>query len=515
MLATARSILAAAHAIDTGRAHIDDSTASSEPNWRFVDTSTEDSTAAPAVEIAAWVPQVEEPQVEEPQVEEPQVEEPQVEEPQVEPVEFSLDRDEMLINLKRLKFFVTKQTRRLKPILNNAVLRFGPVGATSLSATDLESALTLKTYAIWHRVDYEQGRHMIPIDTMVKILSSFGKGATLRATLSGNRASWTITDGTTTHIATVEGCEASAGADPDLYPELPVDMIDPDQTDPSWTIDSNSLHRGLCHTLPALDFESTRYALGSVAIELPAPSTYGAESWVVGCDGRRLHRAPLIVVAPYGGPHHPQVLLPGRPAALLTQLIKPKKTKKNESATAYDLNIRCDATSITINHPHWRLYARQQVGRYPRYRDAIPDPAKIEGRATVYRPDLVKACKAALLYRTDETKGIDLIFRDDRLKICRITAADMAEHKQNCDMHEQLHFRIPQFPTASINITSLYADLSGPDFWIVLDPLYLLESVESFPDDKIRIDWIDANNAVLITGYSRAQSVLMPLTKGE
>lgn len=149
-------------------------------------------------------------------------------------------------------------------------------------------------------------------------------------------------------------------------------------------------------TLFATENESSRYALGGVLLEFEADKIIA-----VGTDGRRLAKmeGPGHSVAD----HHSSdsmTIVPARAMHLMERALSDGDAEVRLSARANDVLLRT---------PRATIYSRLVEGRFPKWRDVIPDcqdHAKIDMTAG----PLFASVRQAAIVASDESRGVDLVF---------------------------------------------------------------------------------------------------------
>jgi hypothetical protein len=151
------------------------------------------------------------------------------------------------------------------------------------------------------------------------------------------------------------------------------------------SLDYHHLRRIADHVAVAADDESSRYALGGVMLEMPE----GAPLVAVATDGRRLHAARFTPDAAEGtllGPSS-ACIVPARLFAMTAKAIRAAARavlgvtgrRLDAAVTGEPVVLTCDGREITLD---WssdcgrvfvRTRARLIEGRFPRWRDCIPD----------------------------------------------------------------------------------------------------------------------------------------------
>jgi DNA polymerase-3 subunit beta len=221
----------------------------------------------------------------------------------------------------------------------------------------------------------------------------------------------------------------------------------------------------------AVDDESSRYALGAVLVEVKGESVT-----FVATDGRRLScvncEHDLAV-------DDSQTLVPARAMAIIARL----------AASAGDASVQLETTGkeIVATVGTATVKARLLDGRYPRWRDTLPDR---DARATtVSRADLLAATRAAAIVTSDESKGVQFVFSDGGIWL-HGQSAEKGESSVTCDVVEP-----------------------GDKATVKLDPLFVqqwLGGIDSEAEPEVEVEAVDAQSAVILRCGDNT-GVIMPL----
>jgi DNA polymerase-3 subunit beta len=335
-------------------------------------------------------------------------------------------------------------SRSTKPILRN--VRLGDGLATG---TDLEVKVDVEL------AGYDGPPLLLPHDRLKAILhEAVGAEVTLtphetKCVVKCGRGQWTL--------PTEDAAEY-----PTWVPEglKPVARFAPDQ-----------FVRAIHGVTYAADSESSRYALGSVLIEVKD----GVVCFVA-TDGRRLSLAKLDTDQAVDDS---ATLLPDRAAVLASRFI-----------TGDDVvEVDASGTDCVITHGSVTVTARLIQGRFPRWRDVIPtDRSALPTR--VARNELLAATRAAAIVTSEQSKGVDLKFSSKGITLSA-RSAESGESKVECEVLE-----------------------AGEPTTVKLDPQYLVDWLRGLPTDAepdIAISAVDKGSAVVLTLGEMFTGVVMPL----
>jgi DNA polymerase-3 subunit beta len=221
----------------------------------------------------------------------------------------------------------------------------------------------------------------------------------------------------------------------------------------------------------AVDDESSRYALGAVLVEVK-----GEVVTFVATDGRRLScvncEHDLAV-------DDSQTLVPARAMAIIARL----------AASAGDASVQLETTGkeIVATVGNVTVKARLLDGRYPRWRDTLPE--RDAKATTVSRADLLAATRAAAIVTSDESKGVQFVFSDGGIWL-HGQSAEKGESSVTCDVVE-----------------------AGDKATVKLDPLFVqqwLGGIDSEAEPEVEVEAVDAQSAVILRCGDNT-GVIMPL----
>jgi DNA polymerase-3 subunit beta len=221
----------------------------------------------------------------------------------------------------------------------------------------------------------------------------------------------------------------------------------------------------------AVDDESSRYALGAVLVEVK-----GEVVTFVATDGRRLScvncEHDLAV-------DDSQTLVPARAIAIIARL----------AAGCSDASVQLEATKneIVATVGNATVTARLLDGRYPRWRDTLPE--RDAKATTVSRADLLAATRAAAIVTSEESKGVQFVFSDGGIWL-QGKSAEKGESSVTCDVVE-----------------------AGDKATVKLDPLFVqqwLGGIDSEAEPEVEVEAVDAQSAVILRCGDNT-GVIMPL----
>ena len=232
-------------------------------------------------------------------------------------------------------------------------------------------------------------------------------------------------------------------------------------------------------TLFATDTESSRYALGGVLLEFD-----GDRVTAVGTDGRRLAKMEGSVesVGDYKGTDS-MTIVPSKSMQLIDRaLVADDETKVQIVARSNDILIK--ATNATI-------YSRLVDGRFPKWRDVIPD-ARDGSTIKMAVGPVFSAVRQAAVVSSDESRGIDFTFEKGSLVLSGLTA-DVGQSRV-------------ELPT----------EYEGDTIRLTLDNRFVSDFLKVLGNDQtFSMNVTDADSAALCATDDGYSYVLMPLARDQ
>lgn len=248
-------------------------------------------------------------------------------------------------------------------------------------------------------------------------------------------------------------------------------LWEPTDAKPVTGLPADQFVRAVRGVVFATDDDSSRFALGAVLIEVK-----GETVSFVATDGRRLS---LVECEHDLAVDDSQTLVPSRVMAILSRL-----------ATAdSDGSIQLEATGkeIVASVGTATVTARLIEGRFPRWRDVVPD-LDVQP-TTVLAEQLLSAVKAAAIVTTEQSRGIDFAFSDKGLWL-HGQSSEAGESSVTCDLVE-----------------------AGTGCTVKLDPRYVRQWLEGLPADgepTVSVQARDGQSAVILRTDCHT-GVVMPM----
>ena len=261
---------------------------------------------------------------------------------------------------------------------------------------------------------------------------------------------------------------------------------------PAWSVDGakpvtrlpvDQFCRAVKGVVFAVDDESSRYALGAVLVEVK-----GEVVTFVATDGRRLSCVTCehdLAVDDRREPEYkgekvePALLVPARAMAIISRLAA--------SAEGDSVQLETTGKEIVATFSNVTVTARLLDGRYPRWRDTLPE--RDAKATTVSRADLLAATRAAAIVTSEESKGVQFVFSGDGIWL-HGQSAEKGESSVTCDVVE-----------------------AGDKATVKLDPLFVqqwLGGIDSEAEPEVEVEAVDAQSAVILRCGDNV-GVIMPL----
>jgi len=361
----------------------------------------------------------------------------------------TLPKSALLAALKDVSAAVP--TRSPKPVLTNVLLRDGII-----TANDLELQVACE-------IDWLGDPLLLPHARLKSILEA----------ATGDDVTLTV-DGAACVVTVGRGEWRLPVGDAAEFP-----VSEPAGLDSVCRIPCDQFARAMRSVAYAADGESSRFALGAVLVEVK-----GDKCSFVATDGRRLGVATV---------EHDQavddrdVLVPERAMVLIASVAARKEHEDMAvqlEASKSELVATIGATTIT---------ARLVEGRFPRWRDVIPERAASEMH-TADIGTLLGATRAAAVCTSEQSKGVEYTFGKDGVTL-HGQSAESGESTVSCDL--------------------LTAGKAGK---VKLDPRFVAEAcraLSGLAEPNVRVSVEGRGDAVLLLcgEDDEYQTVIMPLAE--
>jgi DNA polymerase-3 subunit beta len=260
-------------------------------------------------------------------------------------------------------------------------------------------------------------------------------------------------------------------------------LWEPADAKPVTRLPADQFVRAVRGVVFAVDDDSSRFSLGAVCLEIR-----GAMVSFIATDGRRLSLVECehdLAVDDRRQPDHkdekvkPPLLVPSRVMAILSRL----------AAADSDGSVQLEATAkeIVATVGTATVTARLIEGRFPRWRDVVPD-LDCEP-TTVLAEQLLASVKAAAIVTTEASRGIDFAFSETGLWL-HGQSSEAGESSVTCDLVE-----------------------AGTACTVKLDPRYVRQWLEGLPADgepTVSVQAKDGQSAVILRTDCHT-GVVMPM----
>ena len=229
-------------------------------------------------------------------------------------------------------------------------------------------------------------------------------------------------------------------------------------------------------TLFATDAESSRYALGGVLLEMDSDRITA-----IATDGRRLAKmeGPAQSVCGHGL-GDAMTIVPARSMQLMERAL---------SDADAEIQVAARANDILVKSPRCTVYSRLVEGRFPQWREVLPDRSDSVKIEIAVGP-LYAALRQAAIVTSEESRGVDFAFADGSL----VLSGSTSEVGQS-------RVELPISYTGSpIKLTMDHRYVA--DFLKVLDP-----------EKTVTLDIENGESAALFTTDDGYGYVVMPLAR--
>ena len=278
-------------------------------------------------------------------------------------------------------------TRAINPLLANVLVEMG-----TMTASDGEMRITTP-------IEGATGPAMlIPHDRLSRIVSSVAPDAEVVISSSGTQC----------EILCGHGRWLLPTSDPKEYPQHT-----PEEFRPIAHLPGDQFVRLMRSVKSATDADSSRYALAGVLLEFRS----GVLS-MVATDGRRLHCAECEIDQAVDDS---STIVPRRVIDVILSIV---------GNGMESLQLECNKTEIMAEIGGTILTARLLEGRFPRWRDIVPDekPATTVGVA-----QLLEAVRQGSICRSESTKGSQFVITDSCLAVSS-ESSEYGSSRASCEV---------------------------------------------------------------------------------
>ena len=235
------------------------------------------------------------------------------------------------------------------------------------------------------------------------------------------------------------------------------------------------LRESIRRTIFATDVESTRYALGGVLLELESEGMN-----LVATDSRRL--ALVKTVCKSQGMDEAASVNPVIPAKAMGLIEKSISEEEDEVLIAVHAN------DVLVKAGRSTIYSRLVEGRFPRYRDVVPQQATATIELVV--GPFYSAVRQAQIVTNEESRGVDFKFADGLLTLSS-QAAEIGQSK-----------------------VELPIGYDGEAIVITFDPRFVADFLKVLePESQVELRLIDSESAAVLRAGENYTYVIMPLSR--
>ncbi len=345
-------------------------------------------------------------------------------------------------------------SRTTKDILRRIKIEVGD-GQATLTGTDLEVGVR---YAIPEVSTASSGEALLPTGQMAQILREVIDD---RVELEFSDQQVTIHAGQSVFRLSTE----AASEYPALGTFEPVGQF---------ALEGRVLRELIRRSVFAADEESTRYALGGVAVDVrESQITFAAT------DTRRLAVARATCLRPPQGAFETIPVIPRKAMQLVERSIPNDETEVVIGLRGSDVQVLCGPTLV---------YARLVEGRFPNYRDVLPQQSQV--MVDFVAGPLYAAVRQSQIITSEESRGVDFRFENGSLTL-QSRAADLGESTISIPMTYDSEPRVVQ-----------------------LDPRYVSDFLKVIdPETNVQVRLNGADDAVLLTAGDAYSYVVMPMAR--
>jgi len=259
------------------------------------------------------------------------------------------------------------------------------------------------------------------------------------------------------------------------FPLIPT--IEHQQT---FTVKVAQLKKAISQTLFAVAPDESRPEISGVLFRFASGSGGGLSLTLAATDSYRLAEKTLPVTGSLNSDEPLSIIVPSRTVAELTRILSLFKDAVDRPE---ELNIVIGENQILFSYDTVELISRTIEGKYPDYRQLIPD--HFETQVVLSKDDLMRAVKTTSLFSRNGLNDIHLEFAPDGKVTVNATNSQTGEHT---------------------------ADLSGKTTGkqnnITVNYKYLLDGVSTMETDDVLIQMIDGVSPCLVRPRASEDSTL-------
>ena len=344
-------------------------------------------------------------------------------------------------------------SRTTKPILTCAKID-APADGNTLTIVATDGEITIR-YVVPQVEIADPGTAVVPADRITAILRE----------TADDTVAFEMTDATF-QLSAKDSKYHIYCHDPDDFPE-----VAPVSREGGLGIQAQALHSMIARTSFVAARESTRYAINGVLWEQK-----GKKMRLVATDGRRLAKVEGTVT-PADKDQEQTGIVPLKLMGILDRVLADPEEK---------VGIAFSDNQVAVWTPRVEVSGSLVHGRFPKYDDVIPASSNKKGQVDAQA--LQSAVRRAALLTNEQSKGIQLAFSADKLR---------------------LSANAPEAGDAEINMEVKY---EGDDLEIGFNPQFLLDMLKVAETDQIVFELTESGKPGLLRAGSNFLYVVMPVT---
>jgi DNA polymerase III subunit beta len=186
-------------------------------------------------------------------------------------------------------------------------------------------------------------------------------------------------------------------------------------------------------------------------------------------DSYRLAEKKLTIKSNNNSQDGKRIIVPAKTLQELIRILSNIKEENTAKESVNEVKFYISENQIMFNVGTTELVSRLIEGQYPDYNQIIPNTHKT--KIIINKNELVRAVKVAAIFSKAGINSINLDFPKNKNKV--IVSSELGQ--------------------AGENITELDGIVSGDDNGVVINYRYLLDGLNSFRGENIKIEIIDSN----------------------
>lgn len=363
----------------------------------------------------------------------------------------TISKEQIINGLQAVQNVVS--TRTTLPILSNVLLR-AEGDKLELTATDLDVTIACSVEAKVKK----PGASTVPVKRLFGIVRE----------LSNSEIDLDVDDKHACTIRSGPSFYKINGLSADEFPPMPKFKEDKKVVLPQETI------RGMVKkTSFAISTDESRYVLNGIFISLK-----DHKMTMVATDGRRL--ALVDEEVDISEKSNGEFILPSKTVNELSRLLQDKgELELHYAENQASFNLKDEKGSSIL------IVSKLIEGNYPNYRQVIP--AETKERVPLVREEFLHALRRAEIMTSEKSNSVKLSFGKNKLEITA-NSPEVGEAKE-----------------------SLAVNYKGPEMAIAFNPKYMIDPLNSLPDDEVFLELIDELSPGVLKINGPFLYVVMPM----